>query len=249
MPSLGSHMAHARTVAGRLGFAEIDADRGAYYLGSTAPDIRVITRMDRRVTHFFELDDLTMQDSVAAMFAAHPELALPAGLDTATTAFIAGYLTHLVLDEAFICEVYRPHFGAFSPQPDDPRANVLDRALQYELDRRDREDREAMEDIRVALGATPPPEGIPFIADAHLVEWTVVSEDVASHPPDFTRFRRMMTRHLERAGYALDEINTYCDTPSMLVAEAFRVVNEERIDRFWHDAEERMAERVRSYLR
>ena len=249
MPSLGSHMARARRVADRLRLSEIDADRGAYYLGSTAPDIRVITRMDRRVTHFFELDDLADQDSVSKMFAEHPGLATPAGLDAATTAFIAGYLTHLVLDEAFIGEVYRPNFGAHSSRQDDPRSNVLDRALQYELDRRDREDRGAMEEIREALAATTPPEAIPFIADEHLVEWTTVSEDIATHPPDFGRFRRMMTRHLQQAGYGLDDIDRYCDEPAVLVAEAFQIVDEERIERFWHDAEERMTDRVRSYLR
>ena len=249
MPSLGSHMAHARTIADRLRLSEIDADRGAYYLGSTAPDIRVITRKDRSVTHFFQLEDMADQDSVAAMFEAHPGLATPAGLDVATTAFIAGYLTHLVLDEAFINEVYRPNFGALSPLATDRRANVLDRALQYELDRRDRENREAMEEIRGALAATTPPARIPFIEDERLVEWTAVSEDVASHPPDFGRFRRMMTRHLEGAGYGLDEINSYCDEPAVLVDEAFSIVDEERIRRFWHDAEERMTDRLRSYLR
>ena len=247
MPSLGSHMARARTIADRLRLPEIDADRGAYYLGSTAPDIRVITRMDRRVTHFFELDDLDDQDSVARMFAEHPGLAAPAGLDAATTAFIAGYLTHLVLDEAFIGQVYRPHFGALSPREADPRSNVLDRALQYELDRRDREDRATMEEIRQALASTAPPGAIPFIADEHLVEWTTVSEDIASHPPDFSRFRRMMTRHVQTAGY--DDIDHLLDEPAVLVEEAFRIVDEERIQRFWHDAEERMTDRVRSYLR
>jgi hypothetical protein len=249
MPSLGSHMARARTIADRLRLPEIDADRGAYYLGSTAPDIRVITRRERSVTHFFELDDLHDQDSVSRMFAEHPGLAAPAGLDAATTAFIAGYLTHLVLDEAFIGEVYRPNFGAHSERDDDPKSNVLDRALQYELDRRDREDRAAMEEIREALAATTPPAVIPFIAGEHLVEWTTVSQDIATHPPDFGRFRRMMTRHLEQAGYGLDEINSYCAEPAVLVAEAFRVVDEERIERFWHHAEERMTDRVRSYLR
>ena len=34
-----------------------------------------------------------------------------------------------------------------------------------------------------------------------------------------------------------------------VLAESFRVVDEQRIRRFWHDAEERMAERLRSYLR
>src|SRR5438093_9850256 len=144
MPSLGSHMARAREVAERLRLKEIDADRGSFYFGATAPDVRVSTRLDRRVTHFYELDEYGQQDSVARMFAEHPLLARPAGLDAATTAFIAGYVTHLVLDESYIERIYRPRFGERSPIGDDPRRDVLDRALQYELDRRDREDRDAM---------------------------------------------------------------------------------------------------------
>ena len=45
----------------------------------------------------FRLDDLGDQDSVARMFRENPSLATPSGLDVATTAFVAGYLTHLVL--------------------------------------------------------------------------------------------------------------------------------------------------------
>ena len=81
MPSLGSHLVRARVLADQLALPEINADRGSYYLGSTAPDIRVITRLDRRVTHFFELDKLSPQDSVARMFEANPQLAQPAGLE------------------------------------------------------------------------------------------------------------------------------------------------------------------------
>lgn len=256
MPSLGSHMRRARLVAERLRLPEIDVDRGSYYLGSTAPDIRVITRRDRIVTHFFALDELEPQDSVARMFEENPSLARPAGLEAATTAFVAGYVTHLVMDETFIEEVYRPHFGAFSDLDDDPRANVLDRALQYELDRRDREDDDAMTEVRAALaeclpgeGARPPVAGIPFIEDEHLVEWTAVSEDVAAQPPDYSRFRRMMSRHMELAGFEEHQINEWAQEPHVLVREAFDIVSEERIDRFWRDVEDRMTERVRSYLR
>ena len=67
MPSLGSHLASAYGLADRLGHPHIDADRGAYYLGSTAPDIRVLLKVDRRHTHFFDLDDFGEQDSVARM--------------------------------------------------------------------------------------------------------------------------------------------------------------------------------------
>ncbi len=249
MPSLGSHLKRARVVADRLGLPEIEADRGAFYLGATAPDIRVITRKDREVTHFFRLDDLGDQDSVARMFRENPGLATPSGLDAATTAFMAGYLTHLVLDERFIGQIYRPHFGALSEMGEDPRANVLDRALQYELDRRDREDEALMQEIRAAIARTAPVQGIPFIEDQHLVEWAIVSEDVAAQPADYSRFRRMMMRHLQLAGYDEAMIERECEAPMDLVRQAFDIVPEERIDRFWRDAQDKMTETVRGYLR
>src|SRR5690606_33151009 len=131
----------------------------------------------------------------------------------ATVAFMCGYLTHLVLDETFIAQIYRPNFGAFSEIDADPRSNVLDRALQYELDRRDREDTEAMEEIRAAIARSAPVQGIPFIADQHLAEWAIVSEDVAAQAPDYSRFRRMMARHLQMAGYDEATIERECESP------------------------------------
>jgi hypothetical protein len=249
MPSLGSHMARALTVANRLCLPEIDADRGSYYFGATAPDIRVITRLDREVTHFFQLDEYERQDSVRRMFEENPALAAAAGLDAATTAFMAGYITHLVLDERYIEDVYRPEFGHFSSIAEDPRRDVLDRALQYELDRRDREDRDGMLAVRDALVGCAPPRDIPFITDEHLVQWRAVAADVAAQEPDYSRFRRMMVRHLAAAGLTEDEIDAYCDTPEAVVRDAFAHVSTERIERFWSDAAEAMLERVRGYLR
>jgi len=249
MPSLGSHLARARMVADRLGLSEIEADRGAFYLGATAPDIRVITRLDREVTHFFRLSELGEQDSVERMFREHPALATPSGLDAAAVAFMAGYLTHLVLDETFIGEIYRPHFGPMSERNDDPKSNVLDRAMQYELDRRDREDTEAMTDVRASLSSTVPVRGIPFIEDEHLVEWLTVSEDVAAQPADYSRFRRMMFRHLQMAGYDEATIERECEAPEDLVRQAFEIVSEDRLAQFWRDVTDLMTDRVRSYLR
>ena len=47
VPPLGLHMTVARDLARELEQHAIDADRGAYYLGATTPDIRIITRWDR----------------------------------------------------------------------------------------------------------------------------------------------------------------------------------------------------------
>ncbi|MDA0269939.1 MAG: hypothetical protein DWG83_00425 [Chloroflexi bacterium] len=249
MPSLGSHLVRARIVAQRLALSEIDRDRGSFYLGATAPDIRVLTRLDREVTHFFRLADLGEQDSVERMFREHPELATPAGLETATSAFIAGYLTHLVLDQSFIGEIYRPSFGQWSAISDDPRSNILDRALQYEMDRLDREDEPVMAEIQQTLAAAVPVRGIPFIEDKFLEEWVTVTESVAGQPADYSRFRRMMVRHIEAAGYDADAVERECADPEALIREAFGIVTPERVQRFWRDAEDQMTERVRTYLK
>src|SRR5215210_550043 len=112
MPSLGSHLASARVLAQRLTHPSIDADRGSYYLGATAPDIRVLTRLDREYTHFFTLNDFERQDSVERLFTEQPQLRDAVTLDAVTRAFMAGYLTHLLMDQRYIERIYREFFGA-----------------------------------------------------------------------------------------------------------------------------------------
>src|SRR3990172_8296280 len=104
MPPLGMHMTLARELARQLGRSAIESDPGAYYLGATTPDIRVITRWERARTHFFDLDHFEEQSGVAGIFAAYPELAMPSGLDESTIAFLCGYISHLEMDEAWIAE-------------------------------------------------------------------------------------------------------------------------------------------------
>ena len=249
MPSLGSHMARARTLAEQLKLSEIDAARGAFYLGSTAPDIRVLTRADRAETHFFDLDNLDRQDPVERMLAAHPRLRKPSGLEASTTAFIAGYITHLVLDEAWIEEVYRPTFGVYSDIDNDPRSNVLDRVLQYELDRQDRSDSRSRQDLQTALKASAPPEDIPFIDRTFLTRWFQMVSEIAQAAPDYSGFRRMMSRHLAGAGFSETDIDAYCRDPVPIVEEAVSIVSADRIVRFWEHAADVMSMRVRQYLR
>ena len=55
MPPLGLHTAVAKEVADRLRHRLLQDEAGSLYLGSTAPDIRIITRWERERTHFFDL--------------------------------------------------------------------------------------------------------------------------------------------------------------------------------------------------
>ena len=248
MPSLGSHLTSAYGLASRLGTPYIDADRGAYYLGSTAPDMRILMRVDRKLTHFFELGDFAPQDSIARMFEAHPELGDAVSLDPAMRAFIAGYMTHLLMDEHYIQSIYRVYFGERSSLGGDLWANVLDRSLQYEMNRRELEDDAALADVRNAIDASQSAVGVPFIDEELWPEWRDFTRGITHQRPDFERFPRVMQIHLRRVGFSDERIEEIGNDPPQIINEAFEAVSEERVARYIEEATELAFDRLREYL-
>ena len=107
-------MATARDIRHELGHRVVAENAGAFYLGATTPDIRVLTRRDRRDTHYFDLSNLEHQNSVEEFLKEQAHLADAGRLDDETAAFVGGYITHLVLDETYIVSMYRPYFGQLS---------------------------------------------------------------------------------------------------------------------------------------
>ena len=135
MPNLAAHIHLARQAAHRLGDPLLDSHMGYYLLGSTSPDIRVITRRRREEYHFAPLDFDRPGTGVDGMFKARPELRAASDHDGPTRAFVAGYITHLTVDETWITRMFRPYFGDRSVFDDETEGHVMDRALQLELDR------------------------------------------------------------------------------------------------------------------
>ena len=127
MPPLALHTVVVKEIADRLRHPLLDGERGNLYLGSTAPDIRVIALCDRQLTHFFDLASFEEQNGMAELLRAHPELAEVGKLNGETVAFMAGYISHLVMDETWINDIYRPFFGERSPLEGEPRAKLMDR--------------------------------------------------------------------------------------------------------------------------
>ena len=136
MPNPPVHINLARRAADLLRHDTIDANMGYYLLGSTSPDIRVITRKDRSVYHFAQLDFEEIGTGINGLFHSHPELSEAEAHSGATQAFMAGYLTHLLADETWIANMFRPYFGNRSVFEDGVLGLVMDRAMQLELDRR-----------------------------------------------------------------------------------------------------------------
>ncbi len=249
MPPLGLHTVVAKQIADRLGHRLLDAERGVLYLGSTAPDIRVITRWDRRQTHFFDLDNFDEQSGVEGLFLAYPELARTDELSPATAAFVAGYLTHLVMDEAWITQIYRPFFGERSPMGGGPWANIMDRALQFALDKRSRSDGEVVRHIIAELALDELSVQIRFIDQETLRRWHILIRDLLQQPPTWDRFGRIASRYLKEAGIETTEaLEDFLRLLPDLAEEAVRYLTWERVQSFLDASVELGLRTVRQYL-
>jgi len=249
MPPLGLHTVIAKEVGDRLRHRVLDEERGNLYLGSTAPDIRVITRWERGRTHFFDLHNFGEQSGVAGLFAAYPGLHFPGSLNRATAAFVAGYVTHLVMDELWINTIYRPFFGQRSPLGGDLRANIMDRAIQFSLDRERRIDRDLMAHVVDAVARSDLALEIEFIDGDTLHRWKDVILDVVDHQPDWDRFRYIAGRHLREAGIDTPEqFEEFVRSLPDLADETLRYLTEERVKEFMDGAIDGSTAAVKEYM-
>ena len=245
MPPITLHMVVARQVAQELGHADVPHDSGAFLLGATSPDIRVITRQDRFSTHFFDLNEHNHQDSVKSFLDTYGHLAQPENLNAETRAWATGYITHLVMDEQYITNIYRQYFARYDELGGPMRANVMDRLLQFDLERQYFSDPALRQSVSDALAGTI--EGIEcgFLDGATMEKWRGVASDVAKRNMDWDRARGMIANHLRFSGLEEGETMTeFLDSLPDLLDETIAHITSAEIDGFV----QRSAEAVRSAM-
>ena len=196
MPPVCLHLGIAKEAIERLQHPVLLQYQGSCLLGSTAPDMRIITAATREETHFFDLVDDSYGSSAEGFFDKYPGLHEVAKLNYPTKAFVCGYLSHLVTDEVWICEVYRPFFGEGSALADDPLANVLDRALQFELDRRERADPRKVLEFQGLLADSDKGVEVGFADAATLHQWQEFVYTAVGREPSWDRFPIFAQRFL-----------------------------------------------------
>jgi len=249
MPPLAIHTVIAKQMADRLHAPTLDEQRGNLYLGSTAPDVRVITRWDRQRTHFFDIHNFDEQSSTRAFIENYPALADAATLPQNTQAFLAGYLSHLVVDEGWIATVYRPFFGERSSLGGTLRANVMDRALQFSLDADTRSNAELMAHVLDCVMRCDLDLQIDFIDRDTIGRWHGVITEYVQSQPDWERFRARARQHLKisddetDSGYA-----ELAESLPELVDEALRHLTKERIEDVMQTSVDVSVQVVKEYL-
>ena len=167
---------------------------GSYLLGCTTPDVRLYAGWKRERTHFFKLATDSSGAGYEGLLRAHPHLGKSERLNRATVAFILGYVSHLNTDETWIVNVYRRFFGAGAELAADPMCNVLDRVLQFELDRQERANIADLEGALEAIGGAYEGIDVGFIEPSLLREWRQVVVERSGRELPWNRFQGFAKR-------------------------------------------------------
>jgi hypothetical protein len=234
LPPLYVHLVIAREVASRCKCEQLQRHLGSYFLGSTIPDVHVITTsLSRQETHFFDLNQESEKGGIKLFLETHPELSQSSRLSQVAGEMVAGYLSHLVTDELWIANIYRPFFGPASPLGRDPQANLLDRALQHELEQRERADPTARDEILSLLRDPLPVDGLGFIDGDTLKRWQGFVYTLAMRQFSWENFRHWVERALmPREKLGAERVKRFLDALPQMRELALQQVTWQRLDAF-----------------
>ncbi len=194
MPNPMFHIGLALDSRASLSHPVIENNLGSYLLGSCSPDIRIITHGDRGDTHFVPLDNQVLGTGTKNLFKAYPVLADASSLSERTQAFLAGYISHLMADEAWIIRMYRPYFTSGGPFKDQVEANVMDRAAQLSMDQEALDKHNGMRDVTGLLGDAHEGVEVSFLEKETLADWRDWVGAATQREFNWERLRGLSTR-------------------------------------------------------
>lgn len=222
----------------------LQVQRGAFLFGNTAPDVQTISGQLREATHFFVIPWARVPRPHKALFELYPYLGFPRNRPAAHAAFIAGYICHLWLDVLWVRDIYLDNFGP------DARwgANLRERHVYHNILRAwcDRHDQAQLNGaIGPALSLAQPNDWLPFTADRYLIQW----RDNLSG-----QFRpgagiRTVEVFAERGGVLPEKFHEVLDSPAEMERHVFAHVSPEKIEKFYRDGYEQLAELSVEYFR
>ncbi len=220
------------------------AQHGAFLFGNTAPDVQTVSGQLREATHFFVIPWARVPAPHRAMFELYPHLGIPQNLPADQSAFIAGYICHLWLDVLWIRDVYFDNFGPNAHWG----ANLRERHVYHNILRAwcDRHDQQQLNGtIGPALSLARPREWLPFTADRYLIQWR---DNLAGQFRPGASIRTVEV-FAERGGVPPEKFHQVLDSPAEMEQHIFAHASREKIERFYRDGYEQMAQLLVGYFR
>lgn len=248
MPNLPTHISLALEVTSSMGYPVIDGHLGSFLLGCTSPDVTAMMKWKRDQTHFAPLTFERVGAGVDGLSRTHPNLADSSNVSDATKAFLSGYFTHLVADETWILEIYRPYFGGGSSFSDQVRANIWDRALQLDMDRRAREQLDGMGQVRGLLERSESNVDIGFISAETLGRWRDWVIEFTTWEFSWERLRFLTRRMYQDDPHATDVVEQFLQSVPTNLEHVYNVVSEETISDYRRKAVAGSIRLIKEYL-
>jgi hypothetical protein len=216
--------------------------RPAFLLGSCAPDVTILSGQSREQTHFVNLSMRNQLSGYQEMFRIYSELACPDKLDGAQAAFITGYITHLLVDELWVAQVYDPYLATQVPKNQGNRSALVEDLLRAWLENRDLVKLNA--NVGNSLAWAEPDRWVSFISDEHLGAWR--DRIVKS----FSTAMRTRTAEIFAARHHLSvsEFRRILSSPSEMKQRIFSRVPLQGLEQFYIYAFERGRALAVSYL-
>lgn len=220
------------------------SQRSAFLFGHTAPDVQTVSGQLREATHFFIIPWTKVPTPHKAMFELYPYLGLPKHRPADHAAFIAGYICHLWLDVLWVRDIYLDNFGPHAQWG----ANLRERHVYHNILRAwcDRHDQDQLSGtLGGALALARPIEWLPFTADRYLIQWR---DRLAEQFRPGARIRTVEV-FAERGGVPPEKFHQVLASREDMDQHIFAHASPEKIEQFYRDGYEQMAELIVEYYR
>lgn len=220
----------------------VQAHWGEFLLGCISPDAHHKGSLTREDTHFFAYRPKVEPHAVPAMLAAHPNLTNGAIQNEAQRAFVAGYLSHLEMDEVWCEDMLFPEFinGTW---PARETSHFMLHVLLGWMDARDY--LKLGQFHQTALAEATPHRWLEFFPDEALIGWRdIVANQI--QPIGTSQTVEILGKRIPQG---IDGLHTILQSPERLDAELWVQITPEKMAAVEATMYQRMRQAVTDYLR
>ena len=252
MPNLPMHIYLAQQVAEQLDRGYVYDHIGSFYLGSTSPDIRAMTKWPREQTHFAPLSVGEVGTGARTMFQNYPELMDDSEQSLATRTFMLGYVCHLAADEVWITSVYRPNFDISSEETrltqDQVQADLWDRAVQLDMDRL------SLPEVRGPMNAGHEVScgdsgvSVTFFEDGLLTQWKDRVASFVGREFEWSRLKFALNRMYRDNDEVQGTVDRFLDRMPQSLEEVYQRIPEAKVENYRQQAVAATIAQVREFL-
>ena len=252
MPNLPMHIFLAHQVAEQLDWGTVHDHIGSFYLGSTSPDIRAMTKWPREQTHFAPLSVREVGTGTKTMFQNYPQLFDESSRSVATRTFLLGYICHLASDEVWITTVYRPNFDINSEETrlthDQVQADIWDRAVQLDMDRLSLPDVRGPLNAGEAVSCGDEDVSVAFFEDGLLSQWKERVSGFVEREFDWSRLKFALNRMYRDNDDVQGIVDRFLERMPYSLEEVYERIPEAKVENYRREAVAATIAQVREFL-